>query len=150
MKRLFFLLPIFLAIFPAIVSAHRSGCHRWHSCPSDTGSYVCGDLGYYSGCPENKLSPIKDQIPAVTPQTNLPSVPKTKVTIPPLKSSVKHPPATQGNKPAILFYTSTKKASYYYCSTDSTWKKLKYRKAYSSEAELLKDYPKRKLHKPCK
>lgn len=27
-------------------SAHRSGCHRWHSCPSDTGSYTCGDLGY--------------------------------------------------------------------------------------------------------
>lgn len=31
--------------------AHRSGCHRWHSCPSDTGSYVCGDLGYTSQCP---------------------------------------------------------------------------------------------------
>ena len=31
---------------PITVSAHRSGCHRWHSCPSDTGSYVCGDLGY--------------------------------------------------------------------------------------------------------
>lgn len=22
------------------VSAHRSGCHRWHTCPSDTGSYT--------------------------------------------------------------------------------------------------------------
>lgn len=31
--------------------AHQDGCHRWHSCPSDTGSYVCGDLGYRSGCP---------------------------------------------------------------------------------------------------
>lgn len=28
------------------VDAHRSGCHRWHSCPSDTGSYICGDAGY--------------------------------------------------------------------------------------------------------
>lgn len=28
------------------VEAHRSGCHRWHSCPSDTGSYSCGDAGY--------------------------------------------------------------------------------------------------------
>lgn len=28
------------------VEAHQSGCHRWHSCPSDTGSYTCGDLGY--------------------------------------------------------------------------------------------------------
>ena len=32
------------------VEAHRSGCHRWHSCPSDSGSYVCGDLGYSSQC----------------------------------------------------------------------------------------------------
>lgn len=28
------------------VFAHQSGCHRWHSCPSDSGSYTCGDLGY--------------------------------------------------------------------------------------------------------
>ncbi len=34
--------------------AHRSGCHRWHSCPSDTGSYTCGDLGYCSQCPDNQ------------------------------------------------------------------------------------------------
>lgn len=40
-----------LLIIPNSVSAHRSGCHRWHSCPSDSGSYVCGDLGYTSGCP---------------------------------------------------------------------------------------------------
>ncbi len=33
--------------------AHRSGCHRWHSCPSDWGTYVCGDLGHCSGCPNN-------------------------------------------------------------------------------------------------
>lgn len=26
--------------------AHRSGCHRWHSCPSDSGSYLCGDTGH--------------------------------------------------------------------------------------------------------
>ena len=36
---------------PQGASAHRDGCHRWHSCPSDTGSYVCGDLGYTSECP---------------------------------------------------------------------------------------------------
>lgn len=30
---------------PIAASAHPSGCHRWHSCPSDTGSYVCGGLG---------------------------------------------------------------------------------------------------------
>ncbi len=38
------------------LSAHRSGCHRFHSCPSDTGSYVCGDLGYDSGCPKKQAS----------------------------------------------------------------------------------------------
>jgi hypothetical protein len=37
-------------------SAHRSGCHRWHSCPSDTGSYVCGDLGYDTYCPKTTTS----------------------------------------------------------------------------------------------
>jgi len=33
--------------------AHQSGCHRWHSCPSDHGTYVCGDTGYCSQCPDN-------------------------------------------------------------------------------------------------
>ncbi|WP_264775294.1 SH3 domain-containing protein [Deinococcus aetherius] len=42
---------LFMLLAPA--QAHRSGCHRWHSCPSDTGSYVCGDLGYTSGCQAN-------------------------------------------------------------------------------------------------
>lgn len=41
---IFTLLSIFL--IPFYASAHRSGCHRWHSCPSDSGSYTCGDLGY--------------------------------------------------------------------------------------------------------
>jgi hypothetical protein len=36
------------------VYAHRSGCHRWHSCPSDHGTYTCGDLGYCSACPDNQ------------------------------------------------------------------------------------------------
>jgi hypothetical protein len=35
-----------LAAHATTAEAHQSGCHRWHSCPSDTGSYVCGDLGY--------------------------------------------------------------------------------------------------------
>jgi endonuclease YncB( thermonuclease family) len=34
--------------------AHRSGCHRWHSCPSDRGTYTCGDLGYCNYCPDNQ------------------------------------------------------------------------------------------------
>lgn len=43
-----------LAVLRGGAEAHRSGCHRWHSCPSDTGSYVCGDLGYCSQCPDNR------------------------------------------------------------------------------------------------
>lgn len=40
-----------LALPAAPAWAHRDGCHRWHSCPSDTGSYICGDLGHDSECP---------------------------------------------------------------------------------------------------
>jgi hypothetical protein len=48
------------------VSAHRSGCHRWHSCPSDSGSYNCGDTGYsnYCGTPTYSAPTItvKDEV----------------------------------------------------------------------------------------
>ena len=27
------------AVVPTDASAHRSGCHRWHSCPSDHATY---------------------------------------------------------------------------------------------------------------
>ena len=43
-----------LLALPREVSSHRSGCHRWHSCPSDRGTYVCGDRGYCSQCPDNQ------------------------------------------------------------------------------------------------
>ena len=39
-------LVISVALSPTDVFAHRSGCHRWHSCPSDSGSYTCGDAGH--------------------------------------------------------------------------------------------------------
>ncbi len=35
-------------------SAHRNGCHSKHSCPSDSGSYTCGDTGHCSQCPDNQ------------------------------------------------------------------------------------------------
>ena len=44
---------ISIAVIPNFTTeslAHRDGCHRWHSCPSDDGSYVCGDLGYDDEC----------------------------------------------------------------------------------------------------
>ena len=43
---------VFVSLVPIkeLSYAHRDGCHRWHSCPSDSGSYVCGDLGYIDEC----------------------------------------------------------------------------------------------------
>ncbi len=45
------------AALAAPAAAHQDGCHRWHSCPSDTGSYVCGDLGYDSECYGSTVDP---------------------------------------------------------------------------------------------
>ncbi len=47
---------IFILIFYLTPSAdaHRSGCHRWHSCPSDNGGYICGDRGKCSQCSDNE------------------------------------------------------------------------------------------------
>lgn len=47
---------------PASALAHQSGCHRWHSCPSDSGSYICGDTGYTSGCDDSSpyIAPAVD------------------------------------------------------------------------------------------
>jgi hypothetical protein len=50
---------ILAAAFTA--DAHRSGCHRWHSCPSDSSSYECGDLGYCNYCSDNAY--CKDRKP---------------------------------------------------------------------------------------
>jgi endonuclease YncB( thermonuclease family) len=55
---------ISLAIFPIISIeslAHRDGCHRWHTCPSDTGSYVCGDFGHGCGSSENEDSEDEEE-----------------------------------------------------------------------------------------
>lgn len=64
----------FTIMSPPIASAHQSGCHRWHSCPSDTGSYVCGDRGYYSGCPGGGPNPTPRPVPIYRPPANNPPV----------------------------------------------------------------------------
>lgn len=68
------LLVVLLGFSPAIAEAHRSGCHRWHSCPSDSGSYTCGDLGYpckyptYSSPTSTKKSTPRATVkPSITP-----------------------------------------------------------------------------------
>lgn len=54
---------VFVGLFfmstPRNAYAHQSGCHRWHSCPSDSGSYTCGDLGYTSGCGGTTYQPSR-------------------------------------------------------------------------------------------
>lgn len=59
-----FLAGMFLIVAVApVAQAHRDGCHRWHSCPSDTGSYSCGDAGYvcrYPTYPESQRGSVPD------------------------------------------------------------------------------------------
>ncbi len=54
LKYLYLLFAFALLVLPWEASSHRSGCHRWHSCPSDRGTYICGDQGYCSQCPDNQ------------------------------------------------------------------------------------------------
>ena len=52
----------------APAQAHRDGCHRWHSCPSDSGSYECWDLGYTTYC--GAAAPVRRpavSVPATPP-----------------------------------------------------------------------------------
>lgn len=65
------LLPAVLAIaIPQTAQAHRSGCHTLHTCSSDTGSYVCGDLGYpCSGAnTESSIPPQSINVPLLVSQ----------------------------------------------------------------------------------
>lgn len=66
MKNIIFLLSLFILASSAY--AHRSGCHRWHSCPSDRGTYICGDVGYCSGCPNNQY--CKNGLPVTSEGKN--------------------------------------------------------------------------------
>lgn len=69
MKKLFPVLLSSLAFLVFLVlpaSAHRSGCHSWHSCPSDSGSYVCGDTGHCSACNDNQYCQNGNYSPAAT------------------------------------------------------------------------------------
>lgn len=65
------LLALGAAVAAAPSQAHQNGCHRWHSCPSDTGSYVCGDLGYYTYCPGSTGGGSTP--PAAAPTSNAPA-----------------------------------------------------------------------------
>ena len=61
--------------------AHRDPCHQRHACPSDHGTYVCGDRGHCDQCPDNQYclagQPRTASPPSVTPQK--PTAPKAHV-----------------------------------------------------------------------
>ncbi|GAA5504094.1 hypothetical protein Dxin01_03862 [Deinococcus xinjiangensis] len=62
MRKLSFGVTVLAFFFVSPALAHRDGCHRWHSCPSDRGTYICGDLGYTTYCPKPEQPAV--QIPA--------------------------------------------------------------------------------------
>jgi hypothetical protein len=69
---------IFLILWASSPSfAHRSGCHRWHSCPSDRGTYICGDTGHCSQCPDNQYCKGGSPRVASTPDSEPESKPNS-------------------------------------------------------------------------
>jgi phosphatidylserine/phosphatidylglycerophosphate/cardiolipin synthase-like enzyme len=58
------------------IEAHQDPCHRHHSCPSDHGTYVCGDKGRCDQCPDNQYCLARTPRPAsVLPPAPAPSSP---------------------------------------------------------------------------
>jgi endonuclease YncB( thermonuclease family) len=53
--------------------AHQHPCHGWHSCPSDRGTYVCGDTGRCDQCPDNQFCLARQ--PRMETQPPLPVTP---------------------------------------------------------------------------
>ena len=56
------------------IEANRDPCHRLHSCPSDRGSYVCGDKGRCDQCPDNAYC-LAGKPRASVPKTSRPATP---------------------------------------------------------------------------
>lgn len=74
---------IALALVANPAYAHRSGCHRWHSCPSDHGTYICGDTGHCSACPDNEF--CKGGMSRTSSSEHDKEVPKPMESVPPAK-----------------------------------------------------------------
>jgi hypothetical protein len=97
-------------IITPFASAHRSGCHRWHSCPSDSGSYSCGDTGHTSGCSVPTPTTPKVSVASTTLATK--SGPST----PPSTARVITPrPPTSINSSPAWSTSSSFWAEYYSC-----------------------------------
>jgi len=57
-----------ITVIPVESFAHRDGCHSAHSCPSDSGSYTCGDTGNCSECPSNQYCNVGNSSPVSASQ----------------------------------------------------------------------------------
>jgi len=77
MKKLLIVLSsvLFTVGISSVALAASSGCYRWHSCPSATGSYICGDLGYCGQCPDNNYCSNKLPRTAIKPPTTTSTAP---------------------------------------------------------------------------
>lgn len=84
-----------LYLIAAPAYAHRDGCHRWHSCPSDRGTYECGDLGYTTYCGTDTAQ-ASVYVPA-TPQAEENPIRYTKT-----KVNLRATPSVKGNRTAVL------------------------------------------------
>ena len=43
-----------MCVTRSFTEGHQDGCQGRHGCPSDQGSYECGDTGHCSQCPNNR------------------------------------------------------------------------------------------------
>jgi phosphatidylserine/phosphatidylglycerophosphate/cardiolipin synthase-like enzyme len=59
----------------AVPYAHQDPCHRLHSCPSDHGTYICGDKGRCDQCPDNEYCQARQ--PRVTSSVNPAPAPRS-------------------------------------------------------------------------
>jgi phosphatidylserine/phosphatidylglycerophosphate/cardiolipin synthase-like enzyme len=66
-----------------VATGHKDPCHQRHSCPSDGGTYECGDRGRCEQCPDNQyclagqLRPAASSPAAPAPTAPMPSQPLT-------------------------------------------------------------------------
>jgi len=85
-QRMWYRLVVMLALvgWGVVSQAHQDPCHRRHSCPSDHGTYVCGDRGACEQCPDNPYclagQPRTAPTPLVAPpRPSAPQAPTVKV-----------------------------------------------------------------------
>jgi hypothetical protein len=100
----------FAFVSTSSAEAHRDGCHAAHSCPSDTGSYVCGDLGNSSECgdtpktdaaPAPTSAPIKQYVAPIATKAPL-RQPTSTPTVQPTVEPTKRPTATPVQKTQVV------------------------------------------------